>query len=122
MPAELPATSGYTYCAELSIDEALSAGATDVQFSVPLPFYVENFLGFPVPQGAGPTFDSFLAKGPSEFKQAAEFYRYVGGPLGEGRLEAWALTAKDPAMRRRALLALGRLQDPETADTLDFLD
>ncbi len=43
-----------------------------------------NFLGFPVPQGAGPTFDSFLAKGPSEFKQAAEFYRYVGGPLGAG--------------------------------------
>lgn len=48
MPAELPATSGYTYCAELSIDEALAAGAADVQFSVPLPFYVENFLGFPV--------------------------------------------------------------------------
>ncbi len=48
MPAELPATSGYTYCGELTIDEALAAGAADVQFSVPLPFYVENFLDFPI--------------------------------------------------------------------------
>ena len=48
MPAELPPTSGYTYCVELSADEALAAGATDVLFSAPLPCYVENFLGFPV--------------------------------------------------------------------------
>ncbi len=43
-----------------------------------------NFLGFPVPEGTGPVFDSFLATGPTELKQAAEFYRYVGGPLGGG--------------------------------------
>ncbi|MEK6247240.1 MAG: hypothetical protein N2C12_03615, partial [Planctomycetales bacterium] len=48
MPAMLPPTSAYTYAVELSADEALSAGATDVQFSQPLPFYVENFLDFPV--------------------------------------------------------------------------
>jgi RHS repeat-associated protein len=48
MPADLPPTSGYTYCVELSADEAMAAGATDVRFNVPLPFYVENFLGFPV--------------------------------------------------------------------------
>lgn len=48
MPAELPPTSGYTYAVELSADEALVAGATEVRFSSPLPFYVENFLGFPV--------------------------------------------------------------------------
>lgn len=48
MPAELPSTSGYTYCAELSVDQAIAAGATSVTFSTPLPFYVENFLGFPV--------------------------------------------------------------------------
>jgi RHS repeat-associated protein len=48
MPAELPATSAYTYAVELSIDEAIAAGAGGVQFSAPLPFYVENFLGFPV--------------------------------------------------------------------------
>src|SRR5205823_2286158 len=47
MPAELPATSAYTYAVEFSVDEAKSAGAIDVRFSSPLPFYVENFLGFP---------------------------------------------------------------------------
>jgi RHS repeat-associated protein len=46
MPAELPPTTGYTYCVELSADEAIAAGATEVQFSKALPFYVENFLGF----------------------------------------------------------------------------
>jgi RHS repeat-associated protein len=48
MPAELPATSGYTYAVELSIDQAMAAGAAEVRFSAPLPFYVENFLGFPI--------------------------------------------------------------------------
>ena len=47
MPAELPPTSGYTYALELSADEALAAGATEVRFNSPLPFYVENFLDFP---------------------------------------------------------------------------
>lgn len=55
MPAELPSTSGYTFAVELSADEAFAAGATDVQFSQPLWFYVENFIGFPtggdVPSG-----------------------------------------------------------------------
>ncbi|WP_459874254.1 hypothetical protein, partial [Endothiovibrio diazotrophicus] len=41
-------TSGYTYAVELSLDEALAAGATRVDFNHPLPFYVDNFLGFPV--------------------------------------------------------------------------
>jgi len=45
MPAPLPTMSGYTYCVELSADEAL--GGT-VQFSKPLSFYLENFLSFPV--------------------------------------------------------------------------
>jgi RHS repeat-associated protein len=48
MPAELPAQSGYTYAVELSADEAIAAGASDVRFSQPLYFYVENFLDFPV--------------------------------------------------------------------------
>ncbi len=48
MPASLPPSSGYTYAAELSVDEAISAGAVEVRFSQPLPVYVENFLGFPV--------------------------------------------------------------------------
>ncbi|MBE7445585.1 MAG: hypothetical protein HS132_10180 [Planctomycetia bacterium] len=29
MPAPLPPQVGYTYCVEMSVDEALSAGATD---------------------------------------------------------------------------------------------
>ncbi len=48
MPAPLPVTSGYTYAVELSVDEALDAGAAEVQFSEPVAFYLENFLGFPV--------------------------------------------------------------------------
>lgn len=48
MPGELPANSGYTYAVELSVDEAIAAGARSVRFNQPLPFYVENFLSFPV--------------------------------------------------------------------------
>src|SRR5262249_56083785 len=48
MPAALPATSAYTYCTDLSVDEAVAAGATDVTFSKPVAFYVENFLSLPV--------------------------------------------------------------------------
>jgi hypothetical protein len=46
MPAALPRTSAFTYCLELSADEAASTGASAVQFSKPIPFYVENFLNF----------------------------------------------------------------------------
>ncbi|VAW88823.1 hypothetical protein MNBD_GAMMA17-1284, partial [hydrothermal vent metagenome] len=48
MPGELPATSAYTYAVELSVDEAIAAGATRVDFDQPIPFYVDNFLDFPV--------------------------------------------------------------------------
>src|SRR5208283_1710277 len=48
MPAELPPTSGYTYAVELSADEATAAGASTVTLDRPLPFYVENFLNFPI--------------------------------------------------------------------------
>ncbi|HXO43257.1 MAG TPA: hypothetical protein VN999_17535, partial [Thermoanaerobaculia bacterium] len=47
MPAPLPPSSAYTYAVELGADEAAAAGAT-VKFSQPVPFYLENFLGFPV--------------------------------------------------------------------------
>ena len=39
MPAELPPSSAYTYCVDLCADEALAAGAIDVRFDPPLPFY-----------------------------------------------------------------------------------
>lgn len=48
MPGELPATTAYTYAAELSTDEATAAGAREVLFSQPVSFYLENFLSFPV--------------------------------------------------------------------------
>ncbi|HEY3500066.1 MAG TPA: collagen-binding domain-containing protein, partial [Polyangiaceae bacterium] len=47
MPGELPPSSGYTYAAELSVDAALVAGATRVDFNQDLPFYLENFLNIP---------------------------------------------------------------------------
>jgi RHS repeat-associated protein len=43
MPAVLPPTSAYTYCAELSVD-----GAERVRFAQSVVMYVENFLGFAV--------------------------------------------------------------------------
>jgi hypothetical protein len=46
MTGTLPATSGYTFAAEFSAD-GVPAGSA-VEFSQPLPAYVDNFLGFPV--------------------------------------------------------------------------
>ncbi|GAA5787216.1 hypothetical protein YWS52_35430 [Chitiniphilus shinanonensis] len=48
MPGELPPTSGYTYAVELSVDEAMAAGAKSVQFNQPVYSYTDNFLEFPV--------------------------------------------------------------------------
>ena len=47
MPGPLPPASGYTYAVEMSVDEAVDAGADRVNFDKPVAFYVENFLGFP---------------------------------------------------------------------------
>ncbi|MBK8010736.1 MAG: hypothetical protein IPK13_05260 [Deltaproteobacteria bacterium] len=44
MPAPLPSTTVYTYAVELSVDEAIDAGAVSVQFGAPVPVYVDNFL------------------------------------------------------------------------------
>ncbi|MFZ0448383.1 MAG: hypothetical protein WAL98_04010, partial [Desulfatiglandaceae bacterium] len=43
MPAVLPPTSAYTYCAEFSVD-----GAQRVRFEKPVAIWVNNFLGFDV--------------------------------------------------------------------------
>src|SRR5439155_1359862 len=48
MPEPLPPNSLYTYAVSYSVDEALAAGATSVQFTQPVIAYVENFLGLPV--------------------------------------------------------------------------
>ena len=56
MPGELPPSSAYTWAAEFSVDEAVEAGATEVEFSKPVVTYIENFLEFdvgtPVPVGS----------------------------------------------------------------------
>src|SRR5689334_16310502 len=39
MPADLPATSGYTYAVNLTADEAMVMGAGSVVFNQPVPFY-----------------------------------------------------------------------------------
>ncbi len=55
MPAQLPPNSAYTYCVDLTADEALAAGATSVEFDRPVYLYLENFLhfesGIEVPSG-----------------------------------------------------------------------
>ena len=55
MPATLPPNSFYTYCVELSVDEAIAANARAVRFSQPVVKYVDNFLslaiGTTVPEG-----------------------------------------------------------------------
>ncbi len=48
MPAPLPPSSAYTFCADFSADEALSVGARSIRFNQPVWSYVDNFLGFPV--------------------------------------------------------------------------
>jgi hypothetical protein len=49
MPAPLPPTSGYTYAVEISVDEApTKTNGQNVIFNQPVPFYVDNFLNFPV--------------------------------------------------------------------------
>jgi RHS repeat-associated protein len=48
MPGDLPDYVGYTHAVELSADEAVQAGATEVRFNQRLFYYVENYLGFPV--------------------------------------------------------------------------
>lgn len=49
MPGPLPPTSAYTYAVELSAAEAtIKKDGQDVLFNQPVPFYVDNFLNFPV--------------------------------------------------------------------------
>jgi YD repeat-containing protein len=56
MPGDLPANVGYTFADELTVDEAVVAGASSVVFDPPVLQYVENFLNFPagtpVPNGS----------------------------------------------------------------------
>ena len=48
MPGELPGNSAYTYAVELDVDEAVAAGAVQVDFSESVVVYLENYRDFPV--------------------------------------------------------------------------
>ena len=48
MPGDLPPGVLYTYAVELSVDEAMQAGAVDVVLNQPVYVCVDNFLNFPV--------------------------------------------------------------------------
>ena len=48
MPANLPPTVSYTYCTDLTADEALAVKAKSVTFDKPIRLFTENFIGFPV--------------------------------------------------------------------------
>lgn len=47
MPAPLPPNSGYTYAFALTADQALASGGR-VHLTAKLPYYVDNFLAYPV--------------------------------------------------------------------------
>jgi RHS repeat-associated protein len=51
MPADLPPTTGYTYAAEIVVEEARAAGAKRVEFDQPVAYYLDNFLGASVGEG-----------------------------------------------------------------------
>jgi RHS repeat-associated protein len=81
MPGELPPASGYTYAAEFTADEAVTAGARDVRFSKPVMHYVENFIDFPV-GGIVPVgyFDRDLGQWvPTNNGRVIKFLRVVSG-------------------------------------------
>ncbi|MEZ4315093.1 MAG: carboxypeptidase-like regulatory domain-containing protein [Polyangiaceae bacterium] len=56
MPGTLPPSSAYTYAVDLTVDEAIAAGARSVIFDPPVVAYLENFLGLPagenIPSGS----------------------------------------------------------------------
>jgi RHS repeat-associated protein len=115
MPADLPADSGYTYAVDLSADEAVAAGGTEVTFDHSLPLYIENFLGFPV-GGPVPTGFDDQAQGqwaPADSGRVVKILSVTGGkadldidgsgvPAGAGALASLGIT--DPEREQLATL------------------
>lgn len=81
MPASLPPTSAYTYCVELSVDEAVNSGASTVTFDQPIVFFLENFLDFPIgePVPVGFYDSSNLQWSPSDSGRVVEIIAIDGG-------------------------------------------
>ena len=82
MPAKLPPTTGYTYAVELSADEGpTKLNGKDVLFDQPVPFYVENFLNFPV-GGAVPVGYYDNTGAPGSPTTTAGSLRFSASPAG----------------------------------------
>ncbi len=81
MPGPLPPASAYTYAVDLTVDEALQAGATTVKFDRPITLYVENFLEFPVGEVVPAGYYSRAASAwlPSDNGQVIEILDIAGG-------------------------------------------
>ena len=102
MPGSLPGTSGYTYAAEFSVDEALAERATQVDFDKPVINYVQNFIDAPVgsdvPTGAydreqgewEPGNDGRVIKVASEDDGKAVLERAGGLDIGDDELRVLA--------------------------------
>src|SRR5690606_26986266 len=95
MPGELPLMTGYTYAVEISVDEALAAGAYSVELSQPVPFYVDNFLGFPVGTPAPLGYYDY------------ESTQWIGAP--HGRVNS--IDDNDDALALRVIDAAGDVDD-----------
>lgn len=102
MPAPLPPSSGYTYAVELSVDEAVAAGATEVRFSQAVPTYVENFLGFPV-GGTVPSGYYDRQKGQWIASANGRVIKVLGITGGLADLDTDGDTATDDAIKLTAL-------------------
>jgi RHS repeat-associated protein len=118
MPGELPTFVGYTYAVELSADEAVAAGATEVRFNQKIYTYVDNFLEFPI----GETVPSGYYD-----RQAGEWVPSINGKVikilavteGRAAVDSDGDGAEDDAAKLSALeftedelLKLGGLYEP----------
>jgi RHS repeat-associated protein len=121
MPADLPPTSEYTYCVELSIDEVdarddIAAGAP-ITFSKPLPYYVENLaqwpVGYVVPVGSYDTEQGIWL--PSKDGRVIE----VLGDLDNDDLAELVVDTSGNPASEEALDALG-IDDVERANLLSL--
>lgn len=118
MPADLPASSGYTYAFELTVDEAEAMGASDVVFDRPLPIYLENFLGFP----AGTTVPvGYYDRGAAEWKPERDglVISVVGESGGSAELDidgsgmaATSSALSEAGISAEELLHLGAAYEP----------
>jgi RHS repeat-associated protein len=103
MPGSLPPASAYTYAVEFSVDEAEARGATQVQFSQPVAFHVENFLDFDVgtdvPYGSYDRTEGMWAPAPS-----GRVIKILGT---SGGIAALDVDGSDTAASASALYALG---------------